>query len=111
MAKKQILQVRICEAKPNKMFTELQTSLIRFLIYNQAIKCARCGKKKKRMWTMLCQFRAQNFGNLLLDDGGMSFAPLTPVCDDHPVGPDKYKEAKVKKEADPCSNCPEECEI
>jgi len=89
MSKKQILQVQIYEAKPNKMFTEAQRSFVRFLTYNQTIKCARCGKKKKRMWTMLCQFRANIFSAIPTEAAGMSFAPLTPVCIDHPLEPDE----------------------
>lgn len=86
--KKQILCVSIHEAKPNKMFTEEQRQTIRFLIYNHRIPCAECGKKLKKMWTMLCQFKAHTMDSIAFKDSNKSHMPLTPVCDDHPIGPD-----------------------
>lgn len=88
--KPQILCVDIREAKPNKMFSEAMTLMVRFLVYNQPIPCAACGKKRKVMWTMRCQFKAGDLEHSLvvLKDYPQSFAPLTPVCDDHPIGPD-----------------------
>jgi hypothetical protein len=94
--KPEILCVDIREAKPNKMFSEAMTRMLRFLIYNQAIPCAACGKKKKAMWTMRCQFTAGDSEHSLfvLKKYPQSFAPLTPVCDDHPIGPDWLEEKK-----------------
>lgn len=86
--KKQILCVQILEAKPNKLFTEEQRQSIRFLRYNQTVKCAECGKKRKVMWTMLYQFRCANMESLVCTKGKISHLPLTPVCSGHPLAPD-----------------------
>lgn len=84
-----ILCADIREAKPNKMFSEAQRRSIRFLLYNRAIPCAACGKKRRNMWTMLCQFKAGDLNGsfTVLKDFPQSFAPLTPVCV-HPLHPD-----------------------
>jgi len=82
-----LLCVEILEAKPNKLFTEEERSWIRFLRYNLPIPCADCGKKKRTMWTMLCSFESITIVSI----GRMSkksFAPMTPVCNEHPLGPD-----------------------
>jgi hypothetical protein len=88
--KPEILYVDIREAKPNKMFSEEQRQGVRFLVYNRAIPCAACGKKRRVMWTMLCQFKAGDTEHsfVVLKNYAQSFAPLTPVCGDHPLGPD-----------------------
>lgn len=89
MAKeKQILCVSICETKPNKLFTEEQRQMVRFLIYNQRIPCAECGRKVKKMWTMLCQFKAVSMNTLVIVESSRSHPPLTPVCSEHPMKPD-----------------------
>ena len=41
------LQVEICEAKPNKLFTEDQRQGIRFLRYSRSVPCAECGKRRR----------------------------------------------------------------
>lgn len=88
------LQVRIHEALPNPMFSEQQRQLIRFLRYNQHVPCAECGKKARTHWTMLCQFIPQTMGQFAMKPG-KSHAPLTPVCQDHPLAID-WPEAKKK---------------
>lgn len=91
MAKKakEILFVNICEAKPNKFFTEEQRRMVRFLRYNKKIECVECHKKKKTMWTMLCQFKCGNMKEKSFSlRMGESHQPLTPVCDEHPLVPD-----------------------
>lgn len=85
---KEILCVQICCAKPNKLFSEEQTASLRFLRYNKPVACAECGKKKRTLWTLLCQFRAADFGIVTLVSGDKSHLPLTPVCQDHPLEPD-----------------------
>lgn len=94
-----ILYVEIREAKPNKMFSEQQRAMVRFLLYNQKVACAACGKKAKTMWTMLCQFKAVDFENSIMvaKDFEASFAPLAPVCGDHPLHPDWPEKKKAKK--------------
>ena len=87
--KREILFVQILEAKPNPMFTEEQRAAVRFLRFNQTVPCAECGKKRKVMWTMLCEFYAHTLSTPLpvLPKPAKKHAPLTPVCDDHPLGP------------------------
>jgi hypothetical protein len=99
--KPEILWVQILEAKPNKMFTKEITDMLRFLRFNHAVPCAACGKKKRTLWTMLSQFKAVDFENsqFVAKEFPQSFAPLTPVCDDHPLHPDWPKdEAEVEAE-------------
>jgi hypothetical protein len=81
-----VLCVDIFEAKPNKLFSEEQRQLIRFLRYNKPVACAECGKKTKKMWTMLCTFTAKQWGQFALTDSGKAHPPLTAVCEDHPLG-------------------------
>jgi hypothetical protein len=86
----QVLFVEILEAKPNKMFTEQQRQQVRFLRYNHAQVCPACGKKRRILWTMLCQFKAGNMdgSSFVLQFYPQSFSPLTGVCGDHPLSPD-----------------------
>jgi len=84
---KPLLCVEILEAKPNEGFTEEQGSWIRFLRYSRAIPCADCGKKRRVMWTMLCAFKSMT-ADSIVTVSHKSFSPLTPVCQDHPLGPD-----------------------
>jgi hypothetical protein len=94
MAKKKvagrtILGVQILEAKPNPMLTEEERQLIRFLRFNRHVPCVACGKKARIMWTALYQFKAGDMQNssFTLRYYERSFAPLTPVCQDHPLAP------------------------
>lgn len=84
-----ILTVQILEAKPNPMFTEEQRAAVRFLCFNRTVPCAECGKRRKIMWTMLCEFYACDFNTLgcITSKSGKKHAPLTAVCDDHPLRP------------------------
>lgn len=88
--KQPLLWVDICEARPNKLFTEQQRQAVRFLRYNRRVPCAACGKKVRIHMTMLCQFKAGDLGGSFgeLKFYPKSFPPLTPVCGDHPVAPD-----------------------
>lgn len=85
--KQKTLWVEILEAKPNKLFTEAQRQAVRFLRYSRRIPCTQCKKKRKIMWTMLCEFKAQSMGHITLVDGETIHPPLTPVCDEHPLQP------------------------
>ena len=91
-----LLFVEILEAKENPMFTEQQRATIRFLRFNQPVACAACGKKKRILWTMLCQFKAADMtaNHFAMQLYPQSFTPLTPVCD-HPLRPDWPEEKKV----------------
>lgn len=77
-----ILWVDILEAKPNEMFSEDQRRLVRFLHYSHPVKCAQCGRRRKRHWTLRCSFKARDFDGLLtkLPESHM---PLSPVCPKH----------------------------
>lgn len=90
------LCVCIVEAKPNKLFTEQQRAMIRFLIYSRKIPCAECGKLRTKMWTALYQFRAVTVhpNDFVLREPVTSHPPLTPVCDDHPLAVAWPKEEK-----------------
>ena len=46
------------------------------------------GKKRKKMWTMLCQFKANSMGNVTIQKSDKSHLPLMPVCDGHLLEPD-----------------------
>lgn len=83
-----VLQVRLSEAKPNKLFSEDERSLVRFLRYNLPVECAECGRRGKSMWTSRASFQAMDmkgsFG-VLRSATGKVHAPLTPVCGSHPL--------------------------
>jgi DNA-directed RNA polymerase subunit N (RpoN/RPB10) len=83
-----LLCVDIREAKANKMFSEEQRQLVRFLIYNRPIPCAACGRKTRSQWTHLTEFTAVDFEHSygVARDFPKVFAPLTPVCCNHPLG-------------------------
>lgn len=97
-----LLWVQILEAKPNKMFTEQMRQSVRFLCYSAHVPCAMCGKKAKIHWTMLCRFKAGDMEkSFLVLQMGKPLPPLTPVCQDHPLGPDlpeQKKKPNKKKE-------------
>lgn len=84
-----MLCVKNLDAKPNPMFSEELLQAVRFLRYSRAIPCVACGKKVRIHWTMLCEFKAVDFENshFVTRDYPQVFAPLTPVCSDHPLHP------------------------
>jgi hypothetical protein len=88
------LYVEIREAAPNPMFTRAHRELVRFLHYNLPVKCAECGKARKRHWTMLCSFQALDMGMLVPQRSGKVHLPLAPVCGKHLL-------AAETEEADP----------
>ncbi len=55
-------EVRLFDAKPNKMFPDWLTARLRFLRYARAVPCACCGRLRKHHWTMLMSFRVGIFG-------------------------------------------------
>lgn len=82
-----LLKVSILECKPNKMFTEWQRQGIRFLRFSRPVPCAECGKKKRTHWTALYEFRAGDMTkSMFVLKMGKIHQPLTPVCDEHPLG-------------------------
>jgi len=84
-----LLYVNVCEAKPNPMFTEAQRASIRFLLYNKSVPCAECGKKRRKHWTMMCEFLAHSMGvdHPFAIKSGLVHPPLAPVCGDHLLAP------------------------
>jgi hypothetical protein len=86
--------VQILEAKPNKLFTEEQREIVRFLRYTSAVPCAECGKRRKLHWTLLWSFKAKTMPKraFVLQDSGKIHLPLTPVCTSHLLGhPDEER--------------------
>lgn len=82
-----LLVVEIMEAKPNKMYAEEERQTIRFLRHNHSVECASCKKKRRVMWTMLCEFEVPEEYAFRLQPSGIVLAPLTPVCQDHVLMP------------------------
>lgn len=86
-----LLWVDIREMKPNPLHEEWQRRSVRGLIYNRPVQCSvpECGKKKRGMWTMLCTFKVGDMEGsvMVLKNFPGVFAPLTPVCSDHPISP------------------------
>lgn len=72
--------------RPNKMFSPEITALLRFAHLRDPQPCASCGKGMSKMWTMLCPFHSTYEQGLTLLNGP-ELAPLTLVCDDHPITP------------------------
>lgn len=94
-----ILVVEILEAKPNPLFTEEQRAGIRFLRFNQWIPCKECGKRRKVMWTMLCEFYAYDMSahQFELRKPDKIHPPLDAVCGDHPLAPAWPEKKQSKK--------------
>lgn len=97
-----ICDVKLLEAKPNKLFTEIQRASVRFMHFTQPVKCAYCGCKGRYKWTSLKFFHiAEIFemkvGGKVMDRGPFGknrtgrelFPPLTPVCQKHIMAPNK----------------------
>jgi hypothetical protein len=90
--------VDILEAKPNKMFSEEQRALVRFLRYTgETVACAECGRKKRTLWTMLWSFQAVDMGMLVPKRSGKIHPPLTPVCPTHLLAPETIEVDKDGK--------------
>lgn len=83
-----VLQVRIFEARPNKLFSDEHRASVRFLRYSQPVECAECGHRSKSHWTSLWSFKAMDVKGsqfVLRSATGTVHAPLTPVCGTHPL--------------------------
>ena len=82
------LTVEILEVAPNPAFTDEQRAWVRFLRYSRKVPCAECGKRRRILWTMLCEFRAPTLrpGDFVVRaDEGAVHPPLAGVCQDHPL--------------------------
>lgn len=79
--------------KPNALFPDETTAVVRAVRFMQPVACARCGKMRRRHWTMLVPFHAIDMQKLApLEEidpaSGPLFPPLTAVCGDHPIAPE-----------------------
>lgn len=92
-----ILTVQILETKPNPMFTEEQRRMVRFLRFNRTVPCTECGKRRKIMWTMLCEFYAHSMGELVLKKSMKIHKPMDEVCGDHLLAPAWPGEEKTEE--------------
>jgi hypothetical protein len=75
------------EAKPNKMFPQQLTDLLRFVKYPEPVACAVCGKKRKNHWTMLVKFRPHTEGFVTTIPSENIYGPYMPVCRQHFLSP------------------------
>lgn len=93
------LYVQLFEAKPNTMFTDEQTAMVRFLRYTQAVPCAECGKRSKHHWTVLYAFKATRMvpGMFTLQESEQVHLPLTPVCRNHPLVPASWETSDARR--------------
>ena len=105
-AKAEPLVVGLYGARPNRMFTEDQRQMVRFLRYNQLVACCECGRRSKTHWTVLYSFEAQSLGFLVPKRSGKVHRPLDPVCRIHilapapwtpPPAPPRKRKAKPKE--------------
>lgn len=88
-----VLMLWLCEAKPNKMFSEEQRAAIRFLRYSAAVPCAECGRRKRTLWTALYSFKALNMGTLVPIESDKIHLPMTGVCQSHILKASEWKGA------------------
>ncbi len=80
--------VSVVKPKQNPMFDEFQHAITRFLTYGKKVKCAHCGKMRKKHWTQLVFFRViEEEAGFVLKESETEYPPLTPVCDDHILAP------------------------
>lgn len=80
--------VSVGETKENPMFDEAMHAVTRFLTFIKPVKCAHCGKARKKHWTQLVFFRVMEPLQFTLKESEVQFAPLTPVCTDHILKPE-----------------------
>lgn len=80
------MNIQYYEAEENQMFSPALTMLIRFVRPEKAIKCAICGKPRKKLWTMLVPFRGQEMHQFTMAQSD-ELEALTPICEDHPLVP------------------------
>lgn len=74
------------QAAPNPGWPNEIRLLIRFVRPKKARPCAVCQRETKKLWTMLCPFIAHTVDRFVTKPSG-ELAPLTEVCDDHPIAP------------------------
>ena len=101
-AEDRFLEVQVLEPKPNKMFSEFQHQVTRFLRYNKAVPCAECGKRRRVLWTQLVEFEALTMAPLVPIRSGLLHPPLIGVCTNHLLrvwmpGVPAWDEAERKK--------------
>lgn len=69
----------------NPMFSERQHAITRFLSFSKPVKCAHCGRYRRKHWTQLKFFQVMmmELAGLALVPSEKIYPPLTPVCEDH----------------------------
>jgi len=82
------IDVSVGEPKPNPLFDEELLALTKFLTYTKPIKCAHCGKARRRHWTQLKFFRVMDEAAFRLKASAVIYPPLTPVCTSHILKPE-----------------------
>lgn len=80
------MNITYYEAKDSPVFPPVLIMLVRFVRPQEAIKCVVCGKRRKRLWTMLVPFRGQTIHQYMMTSSDKLEA-LTPICEDHPMIP------------------------
>lgn len=93
--------IKYYEAKDNPAFPPEITMLIRLVRSEKPIKCAVCGKKRKRFWTMLVPFKGHEMNQFAMTKSD-ELEALTPICDDHPMAP-VFIELAAKVANHPCT--------
>ena len=80
------MKTKYYEVKENPMFPPEVSMLTRFMRPERALKCTICGKKRKRLWTMLVPFKGHTMHQFTTTPSD-ELEALSPVCEDHPIAP------------------------
>lgn len=91
------MKIKYLLAEDNPMFPSELKFLIRFVRPEKEMKCAMCGKKTKKLWTMLVPFRPQNMNQFALVPSD-ELKALTAVCEDHPLSPIFAELSEIKEQ-------------
>lgn len=78
--------------RENPMFGPEMTAIVRGVELPEKMACACCGKLIKKGWTMVVPFQSAIFGKYVgvMKSEPEVQAPLTAVCDDHPINPAEH---------------------
>lgn len=80
------------------------TGALLFVSCAGKVACARCGRRRRHLWTMTWPFRAASPMAFVMDLGADVYYPLTPVCGDHPLAPARLPEVTPAPDPDPPSS-------
>jgi hypothetical protein len=87
------MSLRYYQAKENKMFPHELTMLLRFVRSSVKIECPVCKKKRRKMWTLLCPFKANPEFRSFNLQWTETLPACTPVCDEHLLKPEIPEDA------------------